>query len=397
MGLLNWIFGKSNSVVYVNNSTPVSKYAGDAYEHRVVRSIVDCIASHCAKADAMHVMVDEKDNIKKIIHNSPYTKLLNQKSNAWMSGYDVKYKIISALESDTTSLIYVKWKDTNPELFLPVQYSNAKIYPVGQSFAVEFYDNTGNKYILPIEDLIIIRKFYHKSELWGDGNGPVYQVLDLIKSADTNFSDAMNISNKMRGILKQKKGVLDPSDIDEEANKFAERYTKAAAKGGVVGIDITSDYIPIDLKTNTANFLQMKEIREELYRYWHVSEAILTSSYTPSQWQAFYESVLEPRLVSMGQAFTNVCFTDREKDVGNRLIFNTSLLLHTSVDTKINIMRETKEQGLLTINEQRGLLGFPPIEGGDVRPSSLNYVDSDIKEEYQTGKVTGEGGNDEQE
>jgi len=143
-----------------------------------------------------------------------------------------------------------------------------------------------------------------------------------------------------------------------------------------LGVDQGAEYIPLDVKPSSATVAQMKEVREELYRYWHVSDSILMSDYTPEKWQAFYESVLEPLFVAAGEAFTNICFTPTERAHGNRIMFTTSMLLHTSVDTKINLIRETKEIGLLTINELRGLIGYAPVEDGDVRAWSLNYTNT---------------------
>lgn len=392
MSVLSWLFGKTKNVTGTfqwQTAAPIV-FTGDAYEQRTVRSIIDTIATHCAKAEALHVIVDENDRIIKVLRNSAYAKALNQKPNPWMSGYDFKYKLISQLENATSSLVYVKWNGMLPEMFVPVNYSTAEIYPTTSgSYAVKFWTMDGENYMLPVEDLIIMRKFYQKSDLWGDGNKPIYSALSLIKAGDQAFAEAMSVSNKMRGLLKQKKAMLDPADVEKEADLFAERYIRAASKGGIIGVDQGSDYVPLDVKPSSATSAQMKEVREELYRYWHVSDSILMSDYTPDKWQAFYESVLEPRFIAMGQAFTNVCFTEREYGHGNRIIWTTSMLLHTSVDTKINLIRETKEIGLLTLNEIRGLIGYAPVEDGDVRPSSLNYVDSDVKKDYQAGDPGG--------
>lgn len=58
----------------------------------------------------------------------------------------------------------------------------------------------------------------------------------------------------------------------------------------------------------------------------------------------------------------------------------------TSLQTRINIISQSKEIGILTVNEQRELLGYPPVEGGDIRLVSLNYIDSNEQSEYQSGK-----------
>lgn len=392
MSVLSWLFNRPKNItgLFQWQAAPSATYYGDAYEQRTVRSIIDCIASHCAKAEALHVIVDDNGKTKKVIRNSSYARLLNQQPNPWMSAFDFKYKMISGLESATTAMVYVQFNGMLPTMFVPISYADAEIYPTtAGSYAVRFYTQDGEKYTLPIEDLIILRKFFQKSDLWGDGNQPIYSALNLIKAGDEAFSEAMSVSNKMRGMLKQKKAMLDPKDVEKEADLFAERYIRAAKKGGVLGVDQGADYVQLDIKPSSATSAQMKDIREELYRYWHISDNILMSDYSPEQWQAFYESVLEPRFVAMGEAFTNICFTEKERAHGNRIIWTTSLLLHTSVDTKINLLRETKEFGLLTINEMRSLIGYAPVEDGDVRPSSLNYTDTKNDTGQQPGGSEG--------
>jgi len=42
--------------------------------------------------------------------------------------------------------------------------------------------------------------------------------------------------------------------------------------------------------------------------------------------------------------------------------------------------------GIMSLNESRGLLGLEPVENGDRRLQSLNYVDATKANEYQVGK-----------
>ena len=48
--------------------------------------------------------------------------------------------------------------------------------------------------------------------------------------------------------------------------------------------------------------------------------------------------------------------------------------------------------GIMSLNESRGLLGLEPIEGGDKRLQSLNYVDASKANTYQVGEDNN-GGN----
>lgn len=367
----------------------VTAFDKAAYEHRLVRAVIDTIATHAAKAEALHVVVDKNDRIKDVKRNSPYTKLLNASPNPLMSGFDFKYRLFSQLEQYTTAFCYVRWNGMQPEMLLPVDYSSAKIIKPdngGSVYTFEFYDHEGQQILVPLEDVIVLRKLFGNGELFGDGNAPVQSTLDMIKASDDAILQAMSVSNKIRGLYKTKKAMLSPGDKEKATKDFEEQWARAAKSGGLVAVDSTEEYQPLQAQTLTANALQVQEIKKDLQRYWHVCEAIVTGDYKEEQYQAFFESVVEPRLIAAAQALTNGFFTAKEKGFGNKIIFNSSVLMHASPQVKISLIQTSRETGLLTINEQRELFGYAPVEGGDERQVSLNYVNAKDQSKYQTGK-----------
>lgn len=364
-----------------------SPWTREVYEQETVRAIIDCIASHAAKAEALHVVVDKHDRIKEIKRNSPYAKLLNQQANDLMTGFDLKYKLVAQREDKTTALAWIRWNGTLPEAIIPISYRFFEFYEmVGGGYAVKFVDETdGAEYILNVEDVVILRKFYNRHPIAGDGNGPIYNTLSMIKASDDGMTEALTVANKVRGLLKQKKSMLAKEDVEKSTGDFVERFQKAAKEGGIVGMDATEEFTPLNVTPWSANAAQMKEIRANLFYYWRINENILTSNYNADQWRAFYEGVLEPLLTQMGQAFTAACFTVRERDVGNRILFNSSKLMNASTADKVQLVNATREIGMMTTNEQRELFGLAPVEGGDERVLSLNYSKASDITKHQTG------------
>ena len=347
----------------------------------------------------MHVITDKQGRIKEVKRNSVYAKLLNQQPNSIMCGFDLKYKLVAQREEKTTAMAFIKWDGLVPTAIIPIQYNRFEFYGIqGGGYAVRFTDETdGKEYTLNVEDVVLLRKFYNHHPVSGDGNAPIYNTLSMIKASDEGLTNALNVANKVRGLLKQKKSMLAPGDVEKSTMDFVERFERAAKEGGVVGVDSMEDFTPLNVTPWSANAAQMKEIRENLFFYWRISEPVLRSEYTSQQWQAFYESVLEPILTQMGQAFTNACFTQREKDVGNKIIFASSAMINASMSEKVQLISSTREIGLMTTNEQRELFGLPPVEGGDERIVSLNYIKQSDMSKYQTGQTgakgaTGEGG-----
>lgn len=385
---------------YRNTSAPFNK---QAWEQDVFRATVDCIATHAAKGQIKHIVLDNEGRTAKVIHNSVYTKLLNVRPNPIMTAQEFKYRLFAQLETQTTAIAYIKWNGTVPEMICPVDYQQFQILPLTSGgFAIQFIDYEGNQRLLPLEDCIVLRKFFCNREASGDGNEPVYQVLNMAKASDEGFVESLNVANKIRGIHKHKKSMLDEEDVKAAQEAFEARFKQAAEHGGVVSIDAMEEYTPINLQSYSANAEQMEEISDRIFTYLRTPKAIVQSSYSEHIGLAWYESKIEPIWEMFSEALTNACFTQREKDVGNRLIVTGGVLMGTSFQTRINIISQTMEIGLLTINEQRELLGYAPVEDGDIRQVSLNYVNADKQDEYQgvgtppSYKEPAEGGNNEE-
>lgn len=369
---------------YLARSSPFDK---EAWEHDIVRGIVDAIATHAAKGKLQHVIVDEDGKIKKTVHNSKIARLLNEKPNEVMSGAELKYRFFAQLETKTTAVMYIEFKKAEAVAIYPVDFSNYEFREIkGGGWAIQFTDNEGQQRVLPLDCCVVVRKFYNNRQASGDGNAPIYKVLDMAKASDEGFIEALTVSNKVRGLLRQKKAMLDPEDIKKGQDEFSERFKDAARNGGVVGVDSMEEYQPLNITAYSANAAQTREISSRVYNFFRTPEEIVQSKYSEQTGLAWYESVIEPLWEMLAEALSNVYFTEREKGCGNRLIIAGGVLMGTSYQTRMNIIAQTKEIGILSINEQRELLGYPPIEGGDVRQVSLNYINADNQDEYQTGE-----------
>jgi HK97 family phage portal protein len=388
MGLLSKLFSKTYvKYVYPGPLASSAPFDRQAYEHDMVRATIDCIASHAAKAEAMHVVVDSNGRIQKVVRNSPYAKLLNQRPNPLMTGFDLKYKLFTQLEAYTTSLCFFKWNGTVPTAIIPINYEDFEIVPiVDGGYAVMFTDYEGEKYTLNIEDVVVLRKFFNTRDVAGDGNKPLYDALDILKAADTGLVQAVTVANKVRGLLKQKKAMLSPADVTKSTDDFVTRFNNAAKNGGIVGVDSMEEYTPLTITPWSANASQMRDIEDRIARYYRTPNPIVMSDYSEAQGQAWFESKIEPLLIQAGQAFTGVAFTQREYDVGNRIIFSHASVMSAGLATKVQLLNATRDSGELTPNERRELIGYPPVEDGDERLVSLNYVKAKDQSKYQTGE-----------
>lgn len=147
------------------------------------------------------------------------------------------------------------------------------------------------------------------------------------------------------------------------------------------------DYIPLNSDPKMIDDKQMAQIKDKVYSYFGVNESIVKSQYTEDQWNAFYESVIEPIALQLSMELTAKVFTDRERGFGNMIIFESNRLQYASMTTKLNL-REMVDRGAMTPNEWRAAMNMAPIEGGDVPIRRLDTA------EVQTEQVKSEGEDD---
>lgn len=367
----------------------------EAWYHDTFRATVDAIASHGSKGQFQAVVMNKDGRIEKIVRNDPMARLLNVRPNDVMTGTEFKYRMIANLETKTTAIAYVRWKGTVPEAIYPVDYTNYEFKAVeGGGYAIEFTDYEGITRALPLECCVVMRKFYNDRIASGDGNGPIYKVLDMSKASDEGFIEFLSVSNKVRGIVKQKRAMLDPEDVKKGQDDFTSRFEHAAKSGGVVAVDSMEDFTPLNIDAKSANAAQMQYINNRIFTYLRTSEKIVQNTYSEQEGMAWREGKIEPIWNLFAEAITAVYFTKHEIECGNKMIMTGAVMMGLSVNSIVQILTSTRETGELTTNERRELLGYPPVEGGDVRQVSLNYVNADDQSNYQVGKENDNGNGD---
>lgn len=156
--------------------------------------------------------------------------------------------------------------------------------------------------------------------------------------------------------------------------------------GGVAAIDNSMEFKEIAQRTPTIPTNQITFLRDNVYRYYGVNEKILTSTLTDQEFISFYENVIEPIAIQLSYEFTFKLLTQREIGYGNRIDFVANLLQYATLQTREIIGGGMYDRGALSINEYRELMYYGPVEGGDVRMVSLNYVQAGDQSLYQVGK-----------
>lgn len=382
--LLQTVFGALRPGRLITQLRMLSGYApvftpwqGKPYEADVVRAAVDAIARNGAKLRAKHI---RRVNGQIIPVGGQIERLLTVRPNPNMNAYDFLYRLITTLMIDNNAFAYPRWDGPNLVALWPINCTTAEfLEDESRTIYVKFYFADGGQVVLPYSEVIHLRRHYYSNDLLGESNKPINATLSAIHTTNEGLAQAVKTSANLRGILKFQ-GLLKDDDIKKNRDRFVSEYMTIQNTGGVAALDGKAEYQELKTQPLMVNADQMKELRDAVFRYFGVSEPIVTGKYTEDEWNAFYESTIEPLAVQLSLEFTSKLFTDRERGHGNEIVFEANRLQYASVKTKLELLQMV-DRGALTPNEWREAFNLAPLPGGDtpIRRLDTRPTDEDNK------------------
>ena len=387
MSIFDRLFRRERSVTssqVIEETQSFSAFTGDAYSNDIFREGVDAIARNAGKLKGSHVIKyrdhDREEGDCKI------NRLLQVRPNPFMSAYDFIYKLVTRLYLYNNSFAYIDRDQRGNVVGLyPITASHVDLLSdqSGRLFC-GFLLRSGRQIVLPYEDIIHLRRFFNDDDILGADNFAIVPGLELAQTQNEGLVNGIKSGASIRGILKFTQ-IMSPEKLKAEKDAFITDYLEIGNDGGVVATDQKMDYQPIESKPIVLNADQTKAIREKIFSYLGVTEAIVSSSYTEDQFSAFYESTIEPIATALSQEMTAKIFSEREQAFGNEIIFESGRLQFTSNSTKVNLIAQLVPLGLLTVNQALEILNLPGVADGDRRLQALNMIDVDQANKYQVG------------
>ena len=375
MGLFQKLFGKTK--LYQNYQrfkelggfTAIFRPFGtQIYKSDLVRACIRPLAEQTSKANPH----SSDKRIEKLLTYSP---------NPFMNGKDFLAKCRNLLEVKNTLFIYIARDDRGRATgFYPVPFSTyeAVEYQNGLFIRFTFQSDELRELIVPWADLAVARKDYLFHDIGGEDNSAILPTLDLISTTSQGVANAVKATANLRGILKNTKTMLDSEDVKASRDRFVQDYMSLENSGGIAALDPTMEFIPITMNPAITTFEQMREFRENVYRYFGVSEEIIQSKADEQVMEAFYQHRIEPFLVALSLELTRKVFTERELGFGAFIEFNSDRLQFASSKTKLALVSMV-DRGAMTPNEWRAVFNLPPVEGGDMPIRRLDTAEVEGK------------------
>lgn len=373
--------------ISLNNSVNLLTAAeAKNYQSLFVRLCIDSIAENASK---LKPKVIRRKGPDVIVLNNKLQKLLELSPNPYMNTADFLYKVVTNLINDNNSFIYIKRNEITGEVegLYPLNFSDCEFVEYKKLLFVRFNFMSGFQMTVPYDELVHLRRFFGPNDLFGESNDiTLSKQVGLLNTVNKALAAAVNSSNVLRGILKYQMN-LKKDDLKAKTDEFLKDYMNLNNNGGLAALDSNCDYIELKGNVITADNEQMKTIRNDIMQYFHLNENIIMSKFDEAGWEAFYEGVLEPLALRISLELTRKIFTSKEISLGNEIILEANRLQYASMSSKTNMLKELLPMGLLTINEGREIFNLGPVEDGEKRILSLNYIDAEKATEYQLAKT----------
>jgi HK97 family phage portal protein len=378
-----------------------SQFGRDIYASDIVQTCIDAIASECSKLQPKHIRTDANGMMQNV--NSSTNRLFKFAPNELMTTRDFIEKIVWLLFMNCNAFIYPTYDVVTTNGTISRAYTG--FYPINPTqvdflqdesgtLFTRFLFSNGQDYTLPYSDVIHLRKKFSVNEIMGGGlngqpdNSAILKVLEINDTVLQGLGIAIKTSLAIRGVIKINT-MLDDTKQQAERKRFEDSLKNS--ESGLVTLDLKNDYQSLQVDPKIIDKDTMQFLQDKVLNYYGVSIPILTGKYTDEEYQAFYEKTLEPIIIGLGQAFSKTIFSTRELDVGNEIVFYQKDMMYLSTAAKLNLLKTAGEQGLLTDNQKLAILGYPPIEDGNKRTISLNYIDVNLAANYQLKQAGSNG------
>lgn len=355
-----------------------SSFGDSVYNSDIVIQSIRCKANEFKKLKPRHIV--DKNGRMIVKHDSSIAKVL-KRPNPYMTTADFLEKITILLELNKNVFIY------------PMYYKNQvgeKVYtgiyplkPATVEYIVDASENYyiqftfGNGYIttVPLNDVIHWRKDYGVNDYFGGSNYGDVGLMRALAEYDKllqSISKAVEVSCNINGLMRINSYLDD--EIAEKNREDFERKLKNN-ESGILFTDLKTEYTDLKHDVKLVDSDTLKFYYETILRANGTSLAILNGDYTKQQKEAYYEHAIEADVKSLGQAFTKTIFSEREESYGNEIVLYPNDIAFMSMSEKIEALKAGLPAGIFTKNEARELMGYPPIDGGDVTPRGYNELD----------------------
>ena len=392
MGLFEKIFPKTAVNQATNNYfTTLTAYqprfttfSGGIYEALLCRSAIHTFASHCSK---LKIEVPKNDKGLK--------NILGMQPNPWQTTSQFLYRLATILETDTTAFIVPILDEEGRRIkgFYPVKAQSAVIKEyMGQEF-FEFSFPTGKRATIESKHVGVLTKYQYSDDFFGAGNRPLYPTIQMINTQDQGVVEGIKSSAAIR-FMAILAGTFKKKTIAEARKEFVEGNLQNNDSGVMMFDEKYRDVKQITSTPLLVDDKQLQQIKNNIYTYFGTNEDVLMNKFDEKSWDAYYEGKIEPFAIQVSEVLTSIVYSVHELAFGNKITLSSNRLEYASNATKLSVVTQLFDRGMMNQDEGREIFNMSPVEGGDKYYIRKEYAEVDKLNEAQgilTDGPEGEG------
>ena len=336
---------------------------GNVYDSDIVRACIRPYAKAIGKLTAKHV---RRFNGRVDVNPEPYIRFLLEEPNPYMGGHVMLEKLATQLALNNNAfLLIVRDENGLPQQLYPIPAVLVETVYISEHLYLKFTFQNGKVSTFPYGEVIHIRNDFNENDIFGASPAPALaQLMEIVNTTDQGIIKAIKNSGVIRWLLKYSTPMR-PENLKNSVQEFVDNYLSVSSKTfGAAGVDAKADAVRIEPKDYVPNALQMSATEKRIYSFFNTNEKIVSSTYTEDEWNSYFEIVIEPIAIQLGDEFSRKLFTRKERGFGNRIYFDAANLQCASLNTKL-ALQAMVDRGALTPNEWRSTFNLSPVADGD--------------------------------
>lgn len=337
---------------------------GSIYKSDVVRACIRPKVKAIGKLIPQHIRDNTVEGFK--VNPEPYIRFLYEEPNPYMSGQIFREKMATqlALNNNAFALLVRDENGYPMEMYnIPCVGVEATYNSYGELF-LKFTNRNGKIATYPYTDIIHLRQDINENDLFGDSpREALLPLMEIVSTTDQGIVKAIKNSAVIRWLLRFRSNMR-PEDVTQKTTDFVNNFLDVSKSVGAAGVDTSTEAEQIKPNDYVPNAAQIDRTITRIYNFFNTNEKIVQSKYSEDEWNAYYESEVEPLAMQWSNEDTRKIFTRRERGFGNKIIYSANNLQYASMSTKLGLQAMV-DRGAMTPNEWREVLNLPPVADGD--------------------------------
>ena len=340
---------------YIQGYRPAFQdWSGAVYESELIRSALDAHARHASKLKPEVL----EGNANKTLRNR-----LAIQPNPWQTWPKFLYMADSLLYARNNlflgPVLDSYGEDLGVQIIVPERW---ELVNAESKLWIRFFLKDNKRAAFELEQIGIMTRFQIINQLFGESNNAMKDILDLIQIQRQGIKEAVRNGASFRFMAIADNWSTD-EDLANERKRFRQNNFRSDDGGGGLLLfpNTYKEVKQIEAKAFSVDADQDKLIRDNVYGYFGVNEDILQNKAYGDAWAAFYEGATEWFGLNLGETITRMKFTERERVLGNQIMFSSNRLQYMSTKDKLEFVNSLGDRGMITRNEAREIFNLPPL------------------------------------